>query len=117
MLGKYITINNVQMPNPTSFSMAYPPDENVFTSEAGTQLSNIRRLDRMTFSASFDCSSRLRDTLVSLCMTPSVSVSIDGGTAIDGRLRLGGEISLVEGSENVGGTQGLWSVPVTFEGE
>lgn len=116
MLGKYISINSTLMPNPTTFSMAYPPDENVFTSEAGTQLSNIRRLDRLTFSASFNCTDRMRDTLVSYCQTPSVSVQIDGGTAISGRLRLG-DISLVEDSEMVNGTQGLWTVSVTFEGE
>lgn len=116
MLGKYIKINNTLMPNPTSFSMAYPPDENVFTSEAGTQLSNIRRLDRLTFSASFNCTDRMRDTLIGYCQTPSVTVQIDNGTATDGRLRLG-DIGLVEDSEMVNGTQGLWTVSVTFEGE
>lgn len=117
MLARYIKINNETMPNPTAFSMNYPPDENVFTSEAGTQLTNIRRLDRLTFSASFACSSRLKDKLIALCMEPSVEVVIDNGTATSGRLRLAGDIALVENSEYTGGTQGLWSVPVTFEGE
>ena len=117
MLGKYITIDNVLMPNPTAFSYKYNPDENVFTSEAGTQLSNIRRLDRLSFSASFNCSSRLRDVLEAKCKQASVKVSIDNGAAIDGRLRLSGDITLVEDSEYVNGTSGLWVVPVTFEGE
>lgn len=117
MLGRYISINGTVMPNPEKFSYTYPPDENVFTSEAGTQMSNIKRLDRLTFAASWNCSSRFRDELLVLCMTPSVSVSIDGGTAVDGRLRLSGGPELVEDSEYTNGTDGLWVVSVTFEGE
>lgn len=117
MLGRYIKIDNEVMPNPVTFSMSYPPDENVFTSEAGTQLTNIRRLDRFTFTASFNCSSRLRDSLIAKCQTPSVEVKIDEGDAISGRLRLSGDITLVENSELTGGTQGLWTVSVVFEGE
>lgn len=117
MLGRYIKIDNELMPNPTSFSYKYNPDENVFTSEAGTEMSNIRRLDRLSFSASFNCSSALKEKLETKCLAPSVTVSIDNCTAITGRLRLGGDVSLVENSERVGGTQGLWVVPVIFEGE
>lgn len=117
MLGKYIKINGELMPNPTAFSYRYNPDENVFTSEAGTELTNIRRLDRLSFSASFNCSSRLKEKLEVFCKTASVSVSINDETAVDGRLRLGGDITLVEFSEYTNGTDGLWSVPVTFEGE
>lgn len=117
MLGRYLRINNVEMPNPTTFEYQYNPSENIYESEAGTQLSNIRRLDRLSFTASFNCSSRLKDTLEGICKSASASVSIDGGEALSGRIRLGGAITLVEGSENVGGTQGLWSVPIIFEGE
>lgn len=117
MLGKYITINSTLMPNPASFEYTYPPDETVYTSEAGTQLTNIRRLDRLTFKAEWHCSSRLRDQLLVLCKTPSVSVSIDGATAVSGRLRLAGGPQLVEDSEKTNGTQGLWVVSTTFEGE
>ena len=117
MLGKYLKINNTLMPNPESFEFTYNPNENIYTSEAGTELSNIIRLDRLSFSASFNCSSRLRDTLLAYCLSPSVEVKIDGGAAINGRLRLSGAVVLVEGSELNTGTQGLWTVPVTFEGE
>lgn len=116
MLGKYITINNTQMPNPTSYEETLNPSENVYESEAGTQMSNIVRLDRFSFSASWNCTSRLRDTLKTYCKTASVNVSVDG-VAYTGRMRLGGAISLVENSETNTGTQGLWTVPITFEGE
>ena len=117
MLGRYIKIDNVVMPNPIAFSYTYDADESVYKSEAGTELSNIRRLDRLSFSATFNCSSRLKDSLVGLCMTPSVDVQIDNGAVTSGRLRLNGDIELVENSEKTGGTQGLWTVRVQFQGE
>lgn len=116
-LGKYIKINDELMPNPTKFEFTLNPQENIFYSESGTELSNIVRLDRPSWSASFNCSDRLRDKLLTLCKSASVKVKIDNGTEMSGRLRLGGSVSLVEDSEYVGGTQGLWEVPVTFEGE
>lgn len=116
MLGKYITINNNQMPNPISFEEALNPSENIYESEAGTQLSNIVRLDRYSFTATWNCTSRLRDTLKGYCITPSVDVTVDG-VSYSGRMRLSGAISLVENSENNTGTQGLWTVGVVFEGE
>ena len=117
-LGRYIKINDEVMPNPTAFSYDNPPDESVFTSESGKRMTQIRRLDRFTFSASFDCSSRLRDKLEALCQAPSVTVYMDGSeTGIPGTLRKSGATSLVEGSERTTGTQGLWTVPVVFEGD
>ena len=116
-LGKYIQINNEVVPNPTSFDYSLNPNENIFTSEAGTEMSNIVRLDRPSWTASFPCSSRYRDKFIGWCTSPSVTCKIDDGTEMTGRLRLGGAITLVEDSEYVGGTQGLWEVPVVFEGE
>ena len=119
MLGSYLKINDEVLPNPNpgTFSYKYNPDESIFTSEAGTQLSQIRRLDRLSWSGSFNCTSRLKEKLATYCKTPSVSCQLANGTAISGRLRLGGDISLVEDSEKVKGTNGLWIVPLTFEGE
>lgn len=117
-LGKYIKIDNELMPVPTSFSYKYEADENVYKSEAGTEMSNIRRLTRLSFAASFPCSDILKDKLVTKCQSASVAVQLFGAdAAINGRLRLGGDISLVENSELNDGTLGLWVVPVTFEGE
>lgn len=116
MLGKYITINGTQMPNPISFAEQLNPQENVYASEAGDQMSNIVRLDRYSFSASWNCTSRLKAQILGYCKLASVEVSIDSED-YSGRMRLGGAINLVENSENSEGTQGLWEVPVTFEGE
>lgn len=119
MFGKYLKINNRTMPNPNpgSFSYKLNPQENTYTSEAGDELTEVVRLDRLSFKASFNCSSSLKEELEALCKTARVTVSIDNGAAITGRLRLAGDISLVANSERTPGTQGLWVVPVSFEGQ
>ncbi len=115
MLGQYIRINNEQMPNPEGFSGNLNPSENIFESEAGTQMSNIVRLDRPSWSCSFNCSSRLKAKLLAFCKLASVEAEVDGET-MRGRLRLGG-YELVENSEYTSGTDGLWTVSVEFQGE
>ena len=116
MLGKFLKIDNTRMPNPVSgsFTFALNPDENVFSNEAGEQMSNIKRLDRVSWSGTFNCTSTMRDTLLAICKTASCSCEIDGDS-YSGRLRTNGEITMVAGSELVVGTQGLWVVPLRFE--
>lgn len=117
MLGKYIKINGKTMPNPVTFAYGLNPQENTYHSEAGDELSEVIRLDRLSFKASFNCSSTFKDELIALCKTKRATVSIDGGDELTGRLRLGGDVSLVEDSETTPGTQGLWIVPVIFQAE
>lgn len=114
MLGKYIVIDNTQLPNPVTFSENYPPQENIFTTEAGTQISSVIRLDRYTWNAEFNVSSRLKAYLIGKAQVASVTCSVSG-VSHSGRLRISGDISLVEGSEYVGCTDGLWRVPLVFE--
>ena len=115
-LGKFITINSTQMPNPVSgtFILNLNPDENVFTNEAGEQMSNVKRLDRVSWSGTFNCTSTMRDTLLSICKSSSCACTIDE-TSYSGRLRTSGDIQMVAGSELVDGTKGLWVVPLRFE--
>ena len=117
MLGRYIKVGDVFWPNPIpgSFAIEYEASENVFETEDGGVVSNIIRLNRPVWGATFNCSSTMRDTIVAACQEPSVTVKIDG-VQMSGRLRLSGEISLVENSERTEGTSGLWVVPVRFEG-
>ena len=117
MLGNYITINNTLMPNPApgTFQTNLNPSENVYETEDGGQASNILRLDRPSWSATFNCTGALKDTLVNLCKTPSVTCTFAGVTA-EGRLRLSGAVALVTNSERTPGTDGLWTVPLQFEG-
>lgn len=117
MLGKYIIINNETLPNPVPGSFEYQlnPDENVFTNEAGEQMSNIKRLDRLSWSGSFQCTSGMKDKLTAICKSAECTCSFEG-EQYGGRLRLGGAVSLYENSEYTRGTDGLWTVPLVFEG-
>ncbi len=117
MLGYFIKINNEQMPNPApgSFVFKLNPDENVFANEAGGQMVNVKRLNRPTWSATFNCSSRMRDKLLAFCQLAQCTTHIDG-VEYTGRLRLSGDVALYEWSEYTKNTKGLWTVPVVFEG-
>ena len=117
MLGKYIKIDSVQWPNPVpgSFAIEYDASENTFEMEDGTVASNIVRLNRPVWGATFNCSSMMKSTIVTACQKTSVTAVVDN-VEMKGRLRLSGEITLVENSERTIGTAGLWVVPVRFEG-
>lgn len=117
MLGKYIKINGTQMPNPVSFEDNYPPIENEYFSESGKRMSNVIRLDRYTWSATFQCTSRMKKILDDFCKTASVTSQINGGTVITGTLRRASGGVLLPKSELCLGTNGLWTVSVTFEGD
>lgn len=104
------------MPNPVKFSGGLNPSENLFMSESGTQMSNVVRLDRPSWTASFNCTSRMKNKILAFCTVKSVVATVDG-TPMRGRLRLSNQYELVEDSENLEGTQGLWRVQVKFEGE
>lgn len=115
-LGKYLIVNDVQMPNPVSgtWTERFNANETIYETEAGTQLSNVKRLNRMSWSAEFNCTGVMKEKLTGYCLEASVTCSISG-VEHAGRLRLGGDVSMVEGSEDLNGTDGLWIVPLTFE--
>ena len=115
MLGKFIKINNTTIPNPNpdSFTEAYPPQENIFTTEAGTQLASVVRLDRYTWTGEFNVSSRLKETLLGYAQMASVTCTVNG-TNYSGRLRVG-NIALYGNSAHTSGTDGLWVIGLTFE--
>lgn len=116
MLKKYLKINGVLMPNPVPGTFEYQlnPAENVFENEAGEQMANVKRLDRISWAGSFQCTSVMRDKLMAYCKLAECTTEIDGVT-YSGRLRLGGAVSLYELSEYTPGTQGLWTLQLTFE--
>ena len=117
MLGKYLKINETLMPNPISWADNITPDETVYFSEGGKRMINVKRLDRITFTASFNCTSSLKDELDALVKTPKVSVQFNNGTAITGTLRRASEAALVDNSQYCNGTNGLWTVSLIFEGD
>lgn len=58
MLGyKYITLDGVKIPNPSSLTENYENIEDTGISEAGTDLVAVTRLQKCSWSLTFDCSS------------------------------------------------------------
>ena len=112
MLGKYIVINSETLPNPTSFSASEETIENVYQSEAGTDLAQVVRFGKVTASATFQVTSFWRDKLKGYSQTATESVTIDG-TTMTMRIRNFSQ-KLVPNSENVEGTDGLWTVSIDF---
>lgn len=115
MLGNYIRINNIKIPNPNvgTFTESYPPLENVLTTEAGTRRVSVVRLDRYVWTGEFNVSSRLKAVLLSLAHSASVSCEVNG-VSKSGTLRVG-NISLYSNSEWTRNTDGLWTIQLTFE--
>lgn len=118
MLGKYIKFDGVQFPNPVSgtFAPQLVPQENVYLTESGKQASNIVRLNRYCFDAQFNCTSSQVAKLEVLFKKAQCVCEIDG-QEYTGRLRGAGSYTMVNNSELTEGTQGLWTVPVRFEGQ
>ena len=113
MLGKnYITINSEAIPNPTSFDIEEETIENVFQSEAGTDLSTVVRTGKVSAKGTFQVSSRWKDKLKTFSRTASATVVISG-TTYTMRIR-NYKAKLLEHSENVEGTVGLWTVSLDF---
>lgn len=118
MLGKYLKINNELMPNPVKFEgPGLNPQENIFFSEGGRRMTNIVRLDRPSWAATFYCTSRMKEKLMTLCKSQSVTSQYNSGEIWTGTLRLSETPSLVENSEYCLNTDGLFEVSVIFEGE
>ena len=113
MLGKkYITINGESIPNPTSFSEDEQTIENVFQSEAGTDLSTVVRTGKKTAKVTFQVSSFWLAKLRTYSRTASATISING-SSMTARIR-NFKASLLPNSENVSGTDGLWTVSMDF---
>lgn len=117
MLGKYLLIDAVPFPNPVTGSLAMMLNaaENVYQTEDGKEAANILRLDRPSWTATFNCSSGQLAALLAICKSASCTVTICG-QEMTGRMRLNGNYTLYENSERTTGTDGLWVVPVKFEG-
>ncbi|MCQ2369394.1 MAG: hypothetical protein MJ007_02825 [Paludibacteraceae bacterium] len=112
MLGKYLTVNGVQYPNPAKFSLSIKNNEAVNLSEVYTELVSVNRLYKFGFTATMQVTSYWRDKIIADCKKPLSVVTVDGET-YTGRLRASG-LDLEENSENTKGTRGLWTFKLTF---
>lgn len=112
MLGKYIKVDNVTYPNPTSTNVSFENNEKVNKSEAGTDLVSAIRLQKLTIKFTFQVSSYWRDIIRTDSRKLNVALNF-GGNVYNGRLRVSGEV-LAKNSENVSSTDGFWTMTVSF---
>lgn len=111
MLGKnYLTIGNLPIPNPISTSISYKNIENINTSEAGTDLVNVTRLQKRTFKLTLNSSSFWLDKYITLCKVKQTVLTFRE-EEIDVRARLI-SADLVEDSANAVNTDGLYEVTI-----
>lgn len=109
MLGKeYIKINGIAIPNPVAFKTANTPIENVSQSESGRDLVQVIRIQKLTADCSSDCTSMWADKLEAYSLMNTCTVMINGKTYYV-RIRNFTK-TLVEDSEMIKGTDGLWKV-------
>lgn len=118
-LNTYPTqINNTKLPVATSWNETAEVVENVNTTEAGTDVSDILRVDKLTVNASFDVSSTWLATFKGWAnSTSKLTVKIyDTVTSayVTRYMRIRNfNYNLVQYSDKTSGTVGLWTV--TFD--
>lgn len=112
MLGQYVTIDGVKYPNTKKPKFKYNNGEIRKQSEGYTDLLSIHRLQKLTNEFTFRVDSKWRNKIKQDCMKPIVNaVIID--KVCQGTLRLIDE-EIVEGSEFIPNTNGLWIMKVVF---
>ena len=111
-LGKYIKVDSVRYPNPTSFKISFKNNENVNLSEAYTELVSTNRLLKLSADMTYQVTSHWKDIILGHCSMPFTIVWI-GERQYSGRLRCS-SCELAQHSENTSGTDGLWKMKVTF---
>lgn len=111
MLGKYIKINGLQLPNPVSYDENMSSIENDNTTESGKTLVAVVRLDLFSANMTFNLSSYWKDKIRDYCKENYVTLEVNG-KEYQVRLR-GYSAKLVENSERSEGTDGYWKVSVT----
>lgn len=115
-LNDYPTkINNTPIPAPIEWSETSAVVENVNTTEAGTDVTDVLRVDKLTVTASFDVSSAWLATFKGWAnSTSALSVKIYDPVTdayVERSMRIRNFVSnLVQYSDNTSGTVGLWNV-------
>lgn len=111
-------INNTPIPVPIEWSENSSVVENAMTTEAGTDVIDVLRVDKLTVTASFDVSSAWLATFKGWAnSTSALAVKIYDPVTdayVERSMRIRNFVSnLVQNSDNTSGTIGLWNV--TFD--
>ena len=116
MLGRqFLKVNGTSLPAPTVGPRTrYKHIENIMTSEAGTDMDDVIRLNKRTVICTFQVSSMWKNKLLTICSNETVSLQIGSETAFTVRPRLQNG-DLFDYSYNTPGTDGLYTVSINFE--
>lgn len=114
MLGKkYIQIDGVRVPNPTSFSGGPSVVEKTQDSEAGTDIVQIIRFNKRKYEATFNCSSAWCSFFEAKNNQASALIKIGSNDEFTARIR-GFKATLAPNSEMIAKTDGYWTVKITI---
>lgn len=114
MLGKYLRIQGEQMPNPVNWSENLNPIEAEYYTENGTRKTIPTRLDRKSWTGEFQCTSYMKAKIETFCKLARIECLVNN-VRYEGTLRMTGAPTLVENTEFIEDTDGLWTLSVTFE--
>lgn len=106
--NNYITLNGIVIPNPKPFKISYQNMESVKTSEAGTDIVLITRLQKRTFDMKFQTTTFWGEKLKEIAAITTQISMVYRGETIYGRFRYKDQ-ELENGSEFIPGTDGLWT--------
>lgn len=118
-LNTYPTkINNITIPVPIAWNEISEVIENAMTTEAGTDVIDVMRVDKLTVNASFNVSSAWLSTFKDWSKsTSALTVQIYdavSGAYVSRNMRIRNfNYSLVKNSDRTSGTIGLWEL--TFD--
>lgn len=116
MLGKYLKLNGVQLPNPQKWKESHDVVENSKETEAGTTATIITRYDKLSVSVSYQCSSAFANQLYALSIKDTLTMQLKGDTKESRTVMIRDfEKSLESGSERTARTDGLWNISFTIE--
>ncbi len=107
-----ITLNGQKIPFPRKLSENYEVIEKVYRTEAGTDQTQVTRVEKLTLGLTFQLSSAWAQKMRVLAKTQNLTAVIDEAGEIKTRtMRIRNYKSdLVDDSRNTPGTSGLWEV-------
>lgn len=111
-------LNNYALPPANSWEEQSEVIENVMTSEAGTDLANVVRYDKLTISASYRCMSDVAKELKGLSKLNTLTLvmyDVETETTVTRYVRMREfTASLIKDSHKVSISDGLWEVSFTL---
>lgn len=113
MLGdNYLTINNEAVPNPSAFAIGFTNIEAMKQSAAGGDIGIVTRLEKKTFTCSFQVTSYWLAKFLAYCNLAQCTLGYQG-TSYTVRARITNQ-QLTPDSEHADRTNGLWTLSITF---